>query len=195
MIHLALVLSLLAADPSATLPPAWRFVAAPAGDPFEHPPWRAVGLGSAKPDDLVERATYRGRRRRYAQLRYGSPGSTRVTVVVDEAGPGDVDLYVDADRNRRIEARDRVDGRGRAWRLPLAVAIGDEDATRQIPREIALRLGATGRILSVAAVGYLEGTVRLDGRDHAARRTDGDADGWYTGPQDHLWVDLDDDGR
>src|SRR3954470_23768378 len=114
MIHFALVLSLSlpAADPGAALLPAWRFVAAPAGDPFEHPPWRAVGLGSAKPDDLVERATYRGRQQRYAQLRYGSPGSTRATVVVDQAGPGDVDLYVDADRNRRIETRDRLEGRG-----------------------------------------------------------------------------------
>ena len=46
---------------------------------------------------------YRGdpARRRYAQIRFGSPGSIRVTVVLDEVGAGEVDLYVDADRNRQ----------------------------------------------------------------------------------------------
>jgi hypothetical protein len=196
MIFLAVLLSVLAVDPG-TPPPsaAWRFVAPPPGDPFEHPPWRAISLSSAKPEDVVEKTAYRGRRRRYAQLRYGSPGSTRVTVVVDEVGPGEVNLYVDADRNRRIEDRDRVDGRGPVWRLPLTIAIAEEESTREIHREVVLRLGSTGRVLSVAAAGYLEGTVRLAGRDHAARRTDGDTDGSYTSPQDHLWVDLNDDGR
>ena len=65
-----------------------------------------------------------------------------------------MNLYVDADRNRRIEARDRVAGRGRVWRLPLAMAIAEDKSTRQIPREVVLRLGSTGRVLSVAAAGY-----------------------------------------
>ncbi|QEH35014.1 hypothetical protein OJF2_35590 [Aquisphaera giovannonii] len=196
MTFLTMLLVLLLREPAAASPKsAWRFVGPPAGDAFEHPPWRAMSLGPSRPEDVAERVGYRGSRRRYAQLRYGSPGSTRVTVVVDEAGPEDVDLYVDADRNRRIEARDRVAGRGRSWRLPLGLAIVEEDSTREIPREVALRLGATGRILSVAAVGYLEGTVEIAGRTHAARRTDGDADGSYTGPQDPIWIDLDDDGR
>ena len=178
------------------MPPsaAWQYVAPTPGDPFEHPPWRAISLSPTKPADIVEKVAYQGRPR-YAQLRYGSPGSTRVTVVVDEVGSGEVILYVDADRNRRIEARDLVNGRGRVWRLPLAMALAEEESTREIPREIVLRLGSTGRVLSIAAAGYLEGTVRMAGRDHAVRRTDGDADGSYTSPQDHLWVDLNDNGR
>src|SRR5262249_24668737 len=88
----------------------WRFVLPVPGDPFEHAPFRALVLGRERPEDLVEKAAYRGdpARRRYAQIRFGSPGSIRVTVVLDEVGPGDVDLYVDADRNRRIDDRDRV---------------------------------------------------------------------------------------
>jgi len=197
MTFLAILLSALAADPSAAPPSpsaAWRFVAPPPGDPFEHPPWRAISLSAAKPEHIIEKVAYHGRRR-YAQLRYGSPGSTRVTVVVDQVGPGEFNLYVDANRHRRIEDGDRVAGRGRVWRLPLAMVIAEEESTREIPREVVLRLGSTGRVLSVAAAGYLEGTVRIAGRDHAARRTDGDADGSYTSPQDHLWVDLNDDGR
>ena len=37
----------------------------------------------------------------------------RVTIVLDELGRGVADLYVDADRNRRIEATDRVEGANR----------------------------------------------------------------------------------
>ena len=57
------------------------------------------------------------------------------------------------------------------------------------------RLGATGVTFSFAAAGYLEGTVRLAGQPHAARRTDGDGNGFLTDAQDRLWIDLNDDGR
>ncbi|WP_165223963.1 hypothetical protein [Aquisphaera insulae] len=198
MPFLALLLAILTATPGdSPSRPAWRFITPPPSDAFEHPPWRAVSLSPARPEDVAEKVSYRGSHRRYTQLRYGSPGSTRVTVVVDEIGPGpgDVDLYVDADRNRRIEARDRVEGHGRSWRLPLGVAITEEDSIREIPREVVLKLGATGRILSVAAAGYLEGTVEIAGRTHAARRTDGDTDGFFTSPMDPIWIDLNDDGQ
>jgi hypothetical protein len=194
MILLALTLAALAGDEPGT-EDAWQFVVPAAGDPFEHPPLHALALSGTRPEDVVEKVGYRGARRRYAQLRYGSPGSVRVTVVVDEIGPGAADLYVDADRNRRIEARDRVEGPGRIWRLPLDVATVEGKATHQTRRAVVLRLGASGRTLSVAAAGYLEGTVVLDGQRLHARRTDGDADGTYTGPQDRLWIDRDDDGR
>jgi hypothetical protein len=173
----------------------WHFVVPAAGDPFEHPPLRALPLSDSKPEDVLEKVAYRGGRRRYAQLRYGSPGSVRVTVVLDETGPGAADLYVDADRNRRIEVGDRVAGEGRTWRLLLDVATVEGEMTHRTGRAVVFRLGASGRTLAVAAAGYLEGTVRLDGRPCLARRTDGDADGSYTGPQDRLWIDRDGDGR
>ncbi len=90
--------------------PDWHFVLPAPGDPFEHAPFRALVIGREKPEDLVEKAAYRGdkTRRRYAQVRFGSAGSIRVTIVLDEVGPGEADLYVDADRNRRIDDRDRV---------------------------------------------------------------------------------------
>src|SRR5262249_8809762 len=106
-----------------------------------------------------------------------------------------VDLYVDADRNRRIEAKDRVAGKGRTWRLPLEVAVVAGEETKRIPRAAVFRLGATGLTFSFAAAGYLEGTVNVAGRAHAARRQDGDGNGSLTDAQDRLWIDLDDDGR
>jgi len=192
---LAAALCVTAAGPGPA-PAAWRYVLPAPGDPFEHPPVRALALGRERPEGVVEKADYRGTRRRYGQLRFGSPGSVRVTVVLDESGPGEADLYVDADRNRRIERKDLVTPAGvRAWHVPLDVAVVDGETTRYERRAYAFRLGATGLTFGGAAAGYLEGSVRVAGRDHAARRTDGDGNGRLTDPQDRLWVDLDDDGR
>jgi hypothetical protein len=216
---LAIAMTLAGDDPhSKTSPPTmseWRFVLPAPGDPFEHAPFRALVLSREKPEDLVEKAVYRGdpARRRYAQIRFGSAGSIRVTVVLDEVAPGEVDLYVDADRNRRIDDRDRVTPAGsvagarreRIWRLPLDVAMVDKDVTRTIPRALVFRLGASGRTLGYAAAGYLEGTVAIGdkggdatgakARRLAARRADGDGNGLMADAQDRLWIDLNGDGR
>jgi hypothetical protein len=180
-------------------PPAgdWRFAAPGPGEAFEHPPLRALALSREKPGDVVEKAVYRGHRRRYAQLRYGSPSSVRVTVVVDDLAPGKADLYVDAGRNRRIESADLVSpaADGRTWRLPLDVAVVEGEVTRTERRAAVFRLGSTGLTLSHAAAGYLDGFVTLAGRRHAARRADGDGNGRLTDPQDRLWIDLNDDGQ
>jgi len=173
----------------------WRYVLASPDDPFEHPPLRAIPLSRTRPDDVKEMVHYRGTRQRYAQLRYGSPGSVRVTIVLDELATGDLDLYVDADRNRRIEEKDKVAGEGRTWRLALPVVVVEGEMTKLTPRAVIFRLGATGVTFSFAAAGYLEGTLSIAGRRHAARRTDGDGNGFLTDAQDRLWIDLDDDGR
>ena len=89
---------------------AWHFVLPSPGDPFEYRPLRALVLSREKPEDLMEKIVYRGASRRYAQLHFGSPGSVRVTVVLDEAGPGDADLFIDTNRDRKIDERDRVKG-------------------------------------------------------------------------------------
>jgi hypothetical protein len=174
---------------------AWRYVVPPPGDPFEHAPLRAVPLSETKPADVVEEVAYRGSRRHYAQLRYGSPSSVRVTVVLDEIGPYEADLYVDAGRKRRIEAKDRVPGDGLTWRLPLDLAVVEGAGVTALPRAVVLRFGPVARILSFASAGYLEGSVQLAGRTHRARRVDGDGNGLFTDPQDRLWIDLHDDGR
>ena len=142
------------------------------------------------------KAKFRGSRQRYAQLRYGSPSSVRITLVLDELARGAADLYVDANRNRRIEATDRVDGDNRIWRLPLDVAIVEGEVTRYVCR--AVLFGAWGRPASCsrhAAAGYLEGKVELDGPWHTARRMDGDGNGLFTDRHDRLCSDLNDDGR
>ncbi|HKI20879.1 MAG TPA: hypothetical protein VKA15_23505 [Isosphaeraceae bacterium] len=128
-----IVASVLALNPvtatSAAAGDEWRYVLPSPGDPVEHPPLRAIPLSRTRPDDVKEMVRYRGNRQRYAQIRYGSPGSVRVTIVLDESATGEAGLFVDADRNRRIEDQDRVAGEGRTWRLPLPVAVVEGEAT------------------------------------------------------------------
>lgn len=176
-------------------PAAWRYVVPPPGDAFECPPMCAIGLTVEKPEDVILKVSFRGHRQRFAQLRYGSPSSVRVTIVVDEVGRGDADLYVDANRNRRIEALDRVVGATGTWRLPLSLAIVDGETTRYAERAAVFRLGTTGIIFSHAAAGYLEGRLELAGRSHLVRRIDGNGNGLFTDLQDRLWIDLNDDRR
>jgi len=200
-----LALTLACAPPGDNKPQppgeTWRFVLPAPGDPFEHPPFRALVLSREKPEDVSEKVSYRGTSRRYAQLRFGSPGSIRVTVVLDEAGPGDVDLFVDANRDRKIDDRDRVAGtkgsssREQLWRLPLDVAMVEGEVTKTTRRALIFRLGATGRTLGYAAAGYLEGTVTMEGQPRSVRRMDGDGNGLMTDAQDRLWIDLNRDGR
>src|SRR5438067_4784535 len=107
-----IIVLLLVASARGIAGEPWRYVTPGPGEPMEHPPLQAISLSADKPDGLVESVTYRGKRRLYAQLRYGSPDSTRVAIVVDEIGPDAFDLYVDRDRNRQIEPAELVAGTG-----------------------------------------------------------------------------------
>jgi hypothetical protein len=190
---LCLGLALLAAGP---LPAGdgFRYVVPAPGEPFANPPPRALGLLDRRPPDLKEGVRYRGGRQRYGRLCYGSGRAANVDVVVDEIAPGQVDLYLDADRDQNITAKDRVAGNDLTWRVPLDALVPEGDATRRLPRTVVFRYGRVGRTLSVATCGYLEGRVALDGKPVAVRRVDGDANGLFADPQDRLWIDLNGDG-
>jgi hypothetical protein len=75
---------------------------------------RSISLSEDRPEDLTEEVDYRGSLQRYAQLRYGSENSRRVVLVVDELDAGEFQLFVDADRDRRITSGEMVVGQGRA---------------------------------------------------------------------------------
>src|SRR5262249_19466659 len=181
-------LSLLPVPPPApAADTTWRYVVPPPGDPDEHPPLRVLALSGEKPDDLKETVRYRGTRQRYAQLRYGNARSTRVVVVLDELSATEADLYVDADRNRVIEATERVPGTGGTCRLPLGVAVTEGGGTRLLRRQVIFRVGRVGRTLSYATCGYVEGKAQLGNTAVAVRRVDGDGNGLFADAQDRLW--------
>src|SRR5260370_29491508 len=104
----------------------WKYVVPPTDDPFSHPPLRALALTDRKPADLKESIKYRGKQQRYAQLVYGVGRTANVAVVADIVGPGDIYLYVDANRDREITAEDRVKETNGSWRVTLKAVVPDD---------------------------------------------------------------------
>jgi hypothetical protein len=174
--------------------PAWRYVPEAAADSPLRPVFRFVALAASKPEELREDVSYRGQAQKYAQVRYGSDDSRRVVVVVDEITKDDFDLYVDANRNRVIEAKDKVaGGKERTGRLDVETTRGLQLVHER--RLLQWRLGVTRKTIGLATLGYAEGVVPIAGKRHAVRRVDGNANGFFADAADRLWIDLDRDDQ
>ncbi len=77
---------------------------------------------------------------------------------------------------------------GPKYRVPLNVEIPNGGRMEHVPRTVVFRLGRSGRSISYATAGYVEGTLQLDGRKVAIRRVDANGDGGMADPLDLLWV-------
>lgn len=172
----------------------WKYVVPPADDPWANPPPRALALSDEKPADLKESVAFRGSKRRYAQLVYGTGRTAKVAIVADFVAPDQVDLYVDADRDRDVTAKDRVRGESLTWRVPLKAVVAEGAGSREYPRTVVLRYGRASRTLNVATCGYVEGRTSLGGKMVTVRRVDGDANGLFADAQDRIWIDRNSDG-
>lgn len=170
--------------------PAWRYVTQVGADSPIRPVFRFVTLFNKRPDDLGEEVQYRGKEQKYAQIRYGSDDSRRVVVVFDEVSRDDFDFYVDANRNRVIEVKDKIAGAGKDRTAPLDVEITRGSQFVHERRMVQWRLGATRKTISLATLGYMEGVVSIAGKKHTARRVDGNANGFFADAADRLWIDL-----
>jgi len=157
--------------------------------------FQSVPLSLEKPEGIKEHVSYRGSRRLYGQLRYGTEDSTRVFVVLDEVSRNDFDLYVDRDRSRSIRANEKVEGKGRLRTASLDAEIRNGDSATHLRRTVLLRRGATGQSLGIATAGYVEGRISVAGNALATRRVDGDANGLFADAADRVWIDLNDDGQ
>ncbi len=183
-----------APGPAAQSAPEWQYVSESHEPGFDRPPLQKLPLTDELPENVVENISYRGTKRKYALVRYGTPNSTRVTVVVDERPDGEFDLYVDRNRNRTIEAKDLVAGSGPLRTTALASEIVRDDVAEHLPRQAVFRRSPTTGGLSFASTGYLAGQVELVGRPVAVRRVDGDGNGFFADSRDRLWIDLDGNG-
>jgi hypothetical protein len=172
----------------------WKYIVPKPDEAWANPPPRALALSNQKPADLKESVKYRGARQRYAQLVYGIGRAARVTIVVDHIADDQIDLYVDADRDGDITAKDLVQGAGMAWRVPIKTVVPAGAASREFARTVVFRYGQVSRTLSVATCGYVEGHTDLNGKMVVVRRVDGDANGLFGDAQDRIWIDHNGDG-
>lgn len=173
----------------------WTYVGSSEEAGFSQPLFRSISLSTVKPEIEVK-VTYRGKTQKYAWLRYGSPNSQRIALVLDEVSRRDFDIYVDLDRNQAITSGEKLDGSGRLRQLKLEAQLANADGSLEMfPRQVAIRRGITSKSLSFATLGFIEGVVLLDGRQLRARRVDGDGDGFFSTGRDRMWLDLDADGQ
>ncbi|MFT3880306.1 MAG: hypothetical protein QM703_11670 [Gemmatales bacterium] len=167
----------------------WKYVVPARDDAFHHPALRLLPLTNTKPADLEEEVTYQGATRRYGQFHFGNALSTRICVVLDVHSDGKVDLYIDANRNRLIEANERQPV-GDEWEVPLDAVITEKTAQARYPRKVLFRYGKTTKTLSYATCGYMEGSVQTEDDTLPARRVDADGNGLFADAQDRLWINL-----
>ena len=160
------------------------------------PAARSILLTEEAPPDFRVDLGFSGSTQRYAQLRYGSKNSRRVVIVVDhDSTKKTTEIYADLDRDRVLTTEEKLPGDGRRRRVTLATEIIQEDQIEQLDRLVELKLGLTGKQLSVATVGFMEGhTSGLNGGEPLrVRRIDGDANGLFADARDRVLIDLNGD--
>ena len=170
----------------ATKRESWKYVGDPAEGPTMRPLFHVVRLSSVPPPGVRETAAYRGRSRLYGEIRFGSENSEPVLLVIDRIDESASDLFVDGNRNRVIENKDKASpaaARHSAaktpaaqhpvyeWVVPLAAQIVQRNTARLFPRKILVRWRGSPEAVSIATVGYCAGTVELGGRHVQARRS------------------------
>jgi hypothetical protein len=173
----------------------WRYVVPENIESGFAPPALVVPLSVQRSEAIKTEPPARGGKRSYAMLRYGSPSSPLMPIVLDEPD-GEFDLTIDFSRSGEMGDARPVAGSGRTRQLEVKSAIPHKDrAADEYPRQVLIRKSASGKALSIATLGYLAGYVKLGEKTIAARRVDGNANGLFADPQDRLWLDLNADGK
>src|SRR5687767_4831991 len=186
-----LTLSLSAAAAAEEESGPWQYVVPGDADAGFTPPALTLSLLSEKPEAIqAAPPAVDGAQRSYALLRYGSPNSPQLPIVLDKLDGGEFTLTIDLSRSGQMADARPVAGSGRSRQLEIKSAITyAERAADEYPRQVQIRRSASGKSLSVVTLGYLSGSVRADGRTIAARRVDGNATGLFADPQERLWPD------
>jgi hypothetical protein len=144
-------------------PPPWQYLAGQGDAGFKRPLYRSLQLSPEKPSELETRVDLRGEMQFYTMLRYGTPSSLRVGVVVDRIGRSDFDLYVDTNRDHVIFPKEKVTGTGKTRQLKLNAELAEgELGSEMLAREVIFRSGYLASSISFATIGYLRYTLSLE---------------------------------
>ncbi len=168
------------------------------GDLAQSVRWRHVTLQATARDDLIVDLPHDASKLRFAEFIYGTPESPRVAVAVAQEPSGDFLLYVDADRDRGLSDRDRVEGSGALRSLALQAQHVEDNVVSEYPRDVLFRWQAGDSHVSIATATTLQHTVDLGDADGkkvvVSRLIDGNANGLFADTKDLLQVDVNADG-
>ena len=161
--------------------------------------WQHLQVQTNAPDDLEIDVAHPVSALRFAEHVYGTPESPRVAIVVATIDDGQFVLYVDANRDRGISERDRVEGSGELTLLALDAQDVIDDVVSQFPRELLIRWQGDDSGLSIATTAGIDHTVKVDTADEEqifmTRQLDGNANGLFADSKDLLQIDVNADGR
>lgn len=171
-----------------------KYQSASFGRQFEVATARLFKFADDKPADLVVEENVLGAgQHQFGQFDFGVTAGRQVAILIVNKNGHDnqFDLYVDANRDRRINADEKVPGKGRIRTFELT-AIPDEVQTI---RKVRLRKSNTTNGFSIQTLGGTQGKCLLEDKNVKVRRIDGDGNGLFADVRDQIWIDLDGDGK
>ena len=158
---------------------------------------RAIKFLGEKPEDVETDIEFRGIRQLHGQIRYGTADSIRVGLIVDQlsASTADFDLYVDRNRDRKIEVDEKVNGQGRIREFELQTEINQGGQPVGFARKVTFRRSVDPAIFSIATHGGYASQWKVGDESLAVWRLDGDANGLFSDNRDEIWIDANNDGK
>ncbi len=159
--------------------------------------WSHRQLQTTPADDLRVELALPTENLRFADCVYGTPDSRRVAIAVCDT-PDGPEFYVDVDRNRVMEASERVPGAGNLRMLRLDAEHVVDFVFNKHPRKVLLRWAPGDQRLGIAtstrkehAINQVVGTKER----YNARQIDGNANGLFADRKDFVEIDINADGR
>lgn len=160
-------------------------------------------LESTVPDDIEIEAMVDADQCRFAQWHFGDSTSTRLALLLEIDNGSTSRVWVDANRNRKIEQAEELTTRvrnGKSWVANVVAEVTQGEATAGATRQIAI---TPIRQLSDSAInqarittlGYATGKTKIAGVERTVRRIDRDGNGLPIDGTDQIWIDLDSDGE
>jgi len=152
---------------------------------------RRLELEAQPPEDVLVAFDIPGEAK-FAQWRYGSFDSRRITILLAESAAGTA-VWVDANRDRRLTESERLPNGELEWSIPLHAEFVDGDLLQTDRRQVRLRY--VRQKLTVGTVGFVEGQTEINGQTIAVRRVDANGNGQFSDETDHVWLDRNGDDR
>ena len=162
-------------------------------------------LESNIPDDIEIEAMVDADQCLFAQWHFGDSTSTRLAVLLEIERESVGRVWVDANRNRKIEQNEELTTRvrdGKSWIADVTAEVTPGQSTALAPRQIAitpirqLSDSSVGfKKTRITTLGYATGKTEIAGVERAVRRIDRDGNGLPIDGTDQIWIDLDSDGE